>query len=78
MFLSNFRDDGWVNSWLTIPTAGWTLSENKPKKPRDQCTEETLQVKLRSLKRWADELRAVPSLQFSGLGCSGSPGPCLL
>lgn len=37
-----------------------------------------LQVKLRSLKRQADELIAVPSLQFSGLGSGGSPGPCLL
>lgn len=37
-----------------------------------------LQVKLRSLKRQADELRAVPSLQFLVLGSSGSPGPCLL
>lgn len=37
-----------------------------------------LQVKLRTLKRWADELRAVPSLQFLGLGSSSSPGPYLL
>ncbi|KAK1895706.1 Rab interactor-like protein [Dissostichus eleginoides] len=37
-----------------------------------------LRVKLRTLKRQADELRAVPRLQCSGPGSSGSPGPCML
>lgn len=31
MFLSNFREEGWVSSWLIIPTAGWKLSEKETK-----------------------------------------------